>query len=309
MSSNSSKWLIGCSIGCSILILLIVIVGISGYFFIKDKVEVFKNMETTMESLEDKYGKIRDFCPDPDGAITPERIEAFLAVRDSMIFIRRHIEQTLDTISTEIRIRGEVKQPTDTLYESKSEKKSSWQVLKIIRKGIGAMPKLAEFYMIRNRALLDAEMGLGEYYYIYVLAYYSWLGKSPSDGPAFQLMGENKYYKYDWHKRDEIENKDNWDDEHIREERRYRIIKRINRMFLPMLRCQLEELTKRSSSEYQKSWKKALEFEITALESDRDRLPWQDGLPKVLTASLNPFRERLEASYSEMLNPVEINPN
>ena len=105
------------------------------------------------------------------------------------------------------------------------------------------------------------------------------------------------------------ENKDNWDDEHIREERRYRIIKRINRMFLPMLRCQLEELTKRSSSEYQKSWKKALEFEITALESDRHRLPWQDGLPKVLTASLNPFRERLEASYSEMLNPVEINPN
>ncbi len=44
----------------------------------------------------------------------------------------------------------------------------------------------------------------------------------------------------------------------------------------------------------------------SAMEADRYRLPWQDGLPEVLEISLSPFRERLEASYSKMTNALEV---
>ena len=49
----------------------------------------------------------------------------------------------------------------------------------------------------------------------------------------------------------------------------------------------------------------ALDREIAAMNADRDRLPWQDGVPPQLEASLEPYRERLESSYSIMCNPLE----
>ena len=46
--------------------------------------------------------------------------------------------------------------------------------------------------------------------------------------------------------------------------------------------------------------------EVKALEADRYRLPWRDGVPAVIEASLKPYRERLEAGYSRMANLFEI---
>ena len=40
-------------------------------------------------------------------------------------------------------------------------------------------------------ALLEVGMGPGEYMYVYSVAYYSWLGKSPADGPSFTLVGDD----------------------------------------------------------------------------------------------------------------------
>ena len=72
-----------------------------------------------------------------------------------------------------------------------------------------------------------------------------------------------------------------------------------------MMECQLEDLKDRG---VHNSWRRALEAELDALEADRDRLPWQRGLPRVMDRSLRPFRERLEASYSDLMNPLEIGP-
>ena len=43
-----------------------------------------------------------------------------------------------------------------------------------------------------------------------------------------------------------------------------------------------------------------------AMLADSHRLPWQDGLPGVLSASYEPFRDRLEASYSRLTNLFEL---
>ena len=49
-----------------------------------------------------------------------------------------------------------------------------------------------------------------------------------------------------------------------------------------------------------------LAAEITAMESDRFRIPWRDGVPEPIAASLEPYRRQLESSYSAMCNPLEI---
>jgi hypothetical protein len=64
-------------------------------------------------------------------------------------------------------------------------------VLATIREGVGALPKLARLHQERSVSLLDRQMGPGEYEYIYVLAYYSWLDQSPGDGPRFLKIGGN----------------------------------------------------------------------------------------------------------------------
>jgi hypothetical protein len=296
MASTTSKWLAGCGIGCGVVILLIIIVIGVGYLFVRDTVQDFKETETSMEILEDAFGDVRDFCPDTDGRIRPDRLEAFLAVRDSIIWIRDEIEQSLGNI-------------TDDVHSVEEEDRPFWRVLGIIRKGVGAIPKLAEYYTARNYALLDEGMGLGEYYYIYAVGYYSWLGKLPEDGPEFQMMGDDGgYTRYRWEEDEEGETRD-WQSDDVREQRRYRIIRIVNRMVLAMLRNQLEKLEEQGAERYSRSWRGDLEAEIEALRNDRDRLPWKDGLPEVIQASFRPYRDRLEASYNALINPLEIMPN
>jgi len=56
---------------------------------------------------------------------------------------------------------------------------SKWSLAMIrILAHLGIIPLMAEFVKTRNQALLDAGMGMGEYYFIYVVVYYPWLGKS-----------------------------------------------------------------------------------------------------------------------------------
>jgi hypothetical protein len=79
-----------------------------------------------------------------------------------------------------------------------------------------------------------------------------------------------------------------------------------NRRTLSMLRNQLEALDQLGSSPDQRGWREALVAEIAAMESEPERLPWADGLPAKITNSLEPYRDRLEASYSELCNTLEM---
>jgi hypothetical protein len=73
-----------------------------------------------------------------------------------------------------------------------------------------------------------------------------------------------------------------------------------------MLHNQLVRLEEREAAVMPEEWRQALAAEIKAMETDKNRLPWQDGVPAVIEASLKPFKERLEASYSAMTNPLEL---
>jgi len=276
--SSTQKWLIGCGIGCGAIIVILVILGVSGFFFVKNIVDEFKDTEAMMEALTEKYGRVREFTPEPDGGIREERLETFLKVREDFAPAR-------DKIAGSFRALAETRDMEDI------EVKRPRNIVKLLKMGFGVIPQVADYFKARNKALMDNGMGLGEYYYLYTLIYYSWLGKEPEDGPDFQMVGG------DWeHPPDDVSP----------EERRDRTLRRLHRQLLPILTNQLEQLKSQIPEGSLLDWEKSLEAEISALESDRYRIPWQDGVPDVIAGSLRPFHDRLEDSYNPLTNPLEL---
>lgn len=280
-SSSTKKWLIGCGIGCGAILLIVILLVMGGFFFVRNIVEGFKDTDALMDTLIAQHGEIQEYSPDPDGAIKPERLEAFLEAREVMAPARDEIEKSF-------RILEEGRDEETGDEESRS-------VFKRIKTGFGMIPQIADFYKSHVQALLDVEMGMGEYYYIYTVAYYSWLGKPVLEGPDFQIRGDNEGYRY----RD-------WDDQESEEVRRDITFRWLHRISLPMLQKQHEKLISGDVPRVQSGWRIALQAEIEAMESNRYRLIWQDGLPEVIQKSLEPYRQRLEDSYSPMTNALEI---
>lgn len=276
-SSSTKKWLIGCGIGCAVVVLIAILLGLGGYLFIRNIVQGFEDSEAIMSMLTERYGRVEEYCPEPDGTLKSGRIEAFLAARDAILPLRERLEESLLILDEEGVERDEEKGP-------------SGGVLQKIRVGFGLVPQIADFFKARNQALLDVEMGLGEYYHIYSVAYFSWLGKPVMDGPPFQIMGDGDY-------RD-------WNDEESREIRRDMTLRRLHRMLLSMLENQYAKLIENPSM--QEDWSRLLAGEIEAMKADRYRMIWQEGLPDVIISSLAPFRQRLEESYSPLMNALEI---
>jgi len=280
-SSSTKKWLIGCGIGCGAIALIVIILVMGGFFFIRNVVHDFRSSEELMDTLVEEFGTIQEYCPSPNGAIEPERLEVFLAVREAMTPVREELERSLRFL-----------QDSDAQGPGEEERRS---VFKKITTGFGLISQIADFHKARTQALLDAGMGMGEYYYLYTVSYYSWLGKPILDGHDFQIRGDDEGYRFN-----------DWEGEESDEVRQDMTLRWLHRIILPMLHNQYEKLTESGVPGAQRSWQRAMEAEIEAMESNRYRLVWQDGLPEVTGKSLEPFKQRLEASYSPLTNGMEI---
>lgn len=294
-----SKWKIGCGIGCGSILLIVIIITAIGYSLIKDSIVAFEETEKSMKQLTEKYGNVHDYCPPPDGTITPERITAFLSVRENMIPIQNEMKDSIIQIIEKIN-------------RAEDEGETFMGVVGLIKDASKVLPKLAKYYTVRNQKLMDVEMGPGEYFYIYVTAYYGCLGFSPTDGPDFRFLGggtgnSSLYYAMqdilkDKDKKEEEPGTDPWKTEGVGS------IARVRGFFLPMLECRLKKLNENTAetNETLIARRNALETEITALEKNRRRVPWQDGLPTELQTTFQPFEERLKACYSKLTNPLEF---
>ena len=280
-SSSTKKWLIGCGIGCGAIALIVIILVMSGFFFIRNIVQDFRSSDELMDTLVETFGEIEEYCPSPNGAIEPQRLEAFLAVREAMTPVREELEQSLRIL-----------QESDDEGLGEEERRS---VFKKIKTGFGLISQIADFHRARIQALLEAGMGMGEYYYLYTVSYYSWLGKPILDGHDFQIRGDDEGFRFN-----------DWDTEESDEIRKDMSLRWLHRIILPMLHNQHEKLTAGDVPEAQRQWQRVLEAEMEAMDSNRYRLVWQDGLPEVIRKSLEPFRQRLEDSYSPLTNGMEI---
>jgi hypothetical protein len=139
-------------------------------------------------------------------------------------------------------------------------------------------------------------MNLGEYLYIYSLAYHSYLGHDPTEGPVilkdtpecFEDRGERMFGDDD----------STFGIEKVR--RRYR------RIMKTMLENQLAALPAAGKMGEVDRWRQTIRDELRRFESDRDRTAWEDGLPEAALSSLAPFRDRFERDYSAATNCFEM---
>lgn len=297
MTGTSRRWLIGCGIGCGALLILFGLLAGGGYFLVNRIVNELQDTESSMEAMTAQFGRISEFVPAADSTVPGARLEIFLAVREQLAPARREIEGHLGLLA-----------------EGQREKLSlsPLKILKLMRAGATTLPLIFKYLTQRNAALSEHGMGLGEYLYLYAVVYYSWLQKSPADGPPFTLLGDPDEEDEDsagFRLRVVGSGSNDAEDEtEVRQRRRERALKYLNRQLLAMLRHQLVGVACGTSDADATPWQQTLAAEIRALESDPYRLPWQEGMPQQLVDSLAPYRSRLEASYSALANHLELAP-
>ncbi len=259
-----SPWLWGCGIGCGGLVIIAVIVAGGGFMFLRNTFSGFEEAVELRARLEAEHGKVEEYVPPVDGVIPADRIEVFLRVREGSAEPRVTIVDTFRSFPmTEEEARK---------LEEESGLEAARQVLGMVGAGVGLGGRIGELLAARNAALLEHGMGMGEYTYIYVIAYYSWLQHSPQDGP--ENLSDNVKVNVG------------------------RLDGRVHRRISSILQNQLQAARETGNP--------ALEREVEALEADRRRVPYADGLPPAMQATLEPYRERLEASYEEVTNQFEL---
>lgn len=131
-------------------------------------------------------------------------------------------------------------------------------------------PLMGELFEGRNEMLLDAGMGLGEYDYLYVVAYHEQL---TGDRTRTGILDGSP------------------------------VNARIHATFEGMLARQLEAAR---AAVLDESWLTQLEAEVAAMAADAGRAPWRDGLPPRIVDSLAPYRETLDATFCPAATEVEL---
>lgn len=277
MEETSKRWISGCAVGCAVAIAIVVVLMAAGYFGIRKMVRQSQQIAATMDAVTERFGNVSDFTPPPSGAVASERLAVFLQVRDLTAPERQQLEQTLTALAS----------------AGSSEPGGLPRGLGSIRAGMGVVPQMMRYLNRRNEALLEAGMGLGEYLYLYTIVYPCWLATPVDDGPPFIGSGHVSRWEFGSEEADP-------------ERRREQVREGLNRLLLPMLKNQLDAVLAGAEPDGDASWVTQLRGEIEELERDAGRLPWQDGLPARTAESLEPFRDRLEASYSRLCNPIEV---
>ena len=266
MASTIQKWLIGCGIGCALIVVVIVVLVGGAAVFIRDKFHTIQEASNSRHELVAKYGAPDAFVPPPDGVMPRERIEIFLSVRDSLKSAQDRLDAGLATFNPE-RLR--------------QKKQSFRDVLGMLNDMSSLITPIGEYLDRRNRALLEKGMSLGEYIYLYTISYHSWLRHAPEDGPpVFARM--------------RVRDREGWSEETVR--RQYR------QLILRLLRNQLDGIKVTEETK----WRRAVEQEIDRVDRDFERVAWCDDFPVGMEESLRPFRTRLEAGYHPSSNCFEL---
>jgi hypothetical protein len=252
----------GCAIGCAVVVLGVVAAGFGGWKAVQGMVRGMESAGEARAGLEHQLGRVRDWTPPLDGRIPADRMEVFLAVRDDLTQPAASLSSLLATL------------------DGPEGDKTTPGALRVMQAGFQFLPTMGAYCEARDRALLDAGMGPGEWAWIQILAYHSWLGykliepvrmrTNRPGGVRVEMQGEPSHDSAVRHARGDI---------------------------YAMMRNLRDALD--ASDDVDPDWRAAVGREMTRLRDEPDRIPWQDGLPDRVVASLEPFRDRLESSWDE----------
>ena len=94
MNETREKWLIGCSIGCAVIIILLLLGGVGVFQFFKSMFIDFKHAKESQKILMTQFGEISEYTPPADGTIPADRLDAFLETRDRMNEVRDELVES-----------------------------------------------------------------------------------------------------------------------------------------------------------------------------------------------------------------------
>ncbi len=168
VAGTGKKWLLGCGLGCGVTILLLIILMVGGSMVM---MKPFDRAVDAQKDLIEAFGERENYVPAADG-LNAKQVEKFLAVRRQLV-----------PMCEEFAAVGETFQRLEEIDEA-GEEPSRGEVFSAVGDMMGAAFSIAgnigRFTEARNEALLAEGMGLGEYIWIYVLAYNSWLQYEPT---------------------------------------------------------------------------------------------------------------------------------
>ena len=209
--------------------------------------------------LDERFGPPGSFTPSADGSIPHERIRAFLEVRGKLAAPCKQFE----TLQASMRRIDQL----DEEAPSGAELVGATRGLASV--GAGITPTIGKFFEQRNNALLEAEMGLGEYTYIFALSYRNQL----LEGTGHELFFDGG----------------------------------LSPDVLAVLRAALSnQLALSTGSDNEPG---PLEREIRALQEDSKRLPWSERLPPAIEESQRPFRDQLDRAYCGATAGIDMDPD
>jgi hypothetical protein len=156
-------------VGCAVAALLGIVVTVGGGLLLT---RPLNRAASTQEELIARHGDRREYAPPAEG-LTRHQIKSFIGVRLDLQPLCARFEE----IGDKFRAMEEI--------DSGQEEPSTGEAIKAVGGVMGAAfgmaGNLGKFTETRNRALLEREMSLGEYAWIYVLVYNSWLGHPPNE--------------------------------------------------------------------------------------------------------------------------------
>ena len=170
MAGSGKKWFIGCGVGCAAVVLL-GILGVIGSVVVLTR--PFDRAVGVQQELTELYGDRDDYVP-PAKGIAPQRLQAFIAVRKSIL---DHCEEFEDVQEAFLEM-----EELDQEGDPPPARAVIRGVGRVMGVAFGLVGKIGGLVEDRNEALLEHDMGLGEYTWIYVLAYNSYLGMRPNTG-------------------------------------------------------------------------------------------------------------------------------
>jgi len=255
---QQTSWVRGCAFGCGGLLLIAFLLATVGVLSIMRPLGTA--VDTRIE-LDEAFGDQCSYSPPADGVVSDDRIESFLR-------IRRALADSCDLIDRRASAMRELEKLDD------EPDMSRMAVLRMAGRAttgaFGLGPALGALYEARNNALLAEGMGLGEYTYIYVMAYHQRLKELR---PGTGILDGSP------------------------------VNRRIHGCLEGMLERQFKSAHRSTTDAAMTS---ALENELALLAADPSRLPWQDGMPSAIQNAFSPHRADLDTVFCAGATELEL---
>ncbi len=251
-------------IGCGVLVALVLLIGlVSSWLLVRSLKHQLPvdSLEKQRKELVQLYGGIDDYVPPLDGRLRAERLESYLRVRENLPDDGTAFLHALEHLADQER----------RLDEAKGLEKLKIG-LKMAKGGMGVARVAASFLAARDSLLLVEEMGPGEYLFLTTVTAICDLQWNPprcrqAQPDSLEMVKLSE----------------------ARSELRKGFIHQLENA-RRALRA-LDEL-----DVAQQEWLAALDDALDHGPIGDDRIPFEDGLPQAMRASIEPWRARIEAT-------------